>query len=168
MFRYTVNKGWPSACHYVPADSGHALIKLRIQPSGLRMIIRAGIRKVTGDAIFETAYHAVDKLTHYLRLVLWRSARSLNLLAYAKRFEQDSEFGKAIGRVVRGLTCYQGQLTNFFSKAQWPHFDPPWCSETDCRKQGRGVLPTHQRTTRYRQDQTSYSGLNVHLSNQSR
>lgn len=81
------------------------------------MIIRGGIRKVTGDAIFETAYHAVDGLTKYLRLILWRTARSLNLLAYAKRFEQDSEFGKAIGRVVRRISCYQDQLTYIFESS---------------------------------------------------
>lgn len=168
MYRYTVNKRWPPACHYVPADSGRSLIKLRIQPSGLRMIIRAGIREVIADTIFETAYRAVDSLTQYYRLVLWHAAKSLNLSAYAKRFAQDSEFGRAIGRVVRGLTCYQDRITDAFLKAQWPPFNPPWYSETDCRKQGRGILSTRQRTTWYQQDQTPYSGLNIHLSDQAR
>jgi hypothetical protein len=74
------------------------MIKLRIQPSGLRMIIRAGIRKVTGNAIFETAYCAVDSLTQYFHKVLWQSARSLNLLAYAKRFDQDTSLERLLVR----------------------------------------------------------------------
>jgi uncharacterized protein YihD (DUF1040 family) len=81
------------------------------------MIIRAGICKVTGDTIFETAYRAVDSLTQYFCKVLWRSARSLNLLAYAKRFDQDSEFGKAIGRVVHDIACYQDQIRHSFESS---------------------------------------------------
>jgi hypothetical protein len=155
MNRYTVNKRWPAACHYVPADSGHAMIKLRIQPSGLRMIIRAGIRKVTGNAIFETAYCAVDSLTQYFHKVLWRSARSLNLLAYAKQFDQDSKFGKAIGQVVCDIACYQDQITDTVLKAQWSHFNPPWRSEANCCKQSRGLLLSRQWTTWYRQGQNT-------------
>lgn len=76
------------------------MIKIRNQPAALRTIIRVGIGKVIADAVHETAYRAVDSLVGYYRHVLWSSAKSLHLLPFAKRFEKDHEFGKAIARVV--------------------------------------------------------------------
>jgi len=76
------------------------MINIRRQPSDLRAIIRAAICRVTADAIHETAYRPADGLTAYYRLILFRSAKSLHLIPYAKRFARDEEFGKAITRVV--------------------------------------------------------------------
>ena len=102
-----VNKGWTAESHYVPPNSGRAQISLRNQPAPLRMIIRTAINKTTADIVFDTAYHDVDRIPNYLRHSLWATARSMNERAYAKRFQQDGNFGKVIGRVVRHLILYQ-------------------------------------------------------------
>lgn len=73
----------------------------------MRAIIRAGINKVIGDAICDTAYRAVGGLNAYYRYVLWKTAKSLNLSAYARRFDTDPEIGKAIGRVVSAVIHYK-------------------------------------------------------------
>ena len=59
------------------------------------------------DIVFDTAYCAVDGLSKYLRHSLWSAARSMHQQAYAKRFQQDAEFGKVIGRVVCDPVPYQ-------------------------------------------------------------
>jgi hypothetical protein len=105
-----VNKGWPSMCHYTPGSDSH-LIKLRSQPSELRSIIRAAINMITGDAMHETPYRSTDSLVSYNRHILWKSARFLNFSLYAKRFVQDHEFGKVIGRTVRAVSCYASART---------------------------------------------------------
>ncbi|KAN0128901.1 hypothetical protein V8E53_013274 [Lactarius tabidus] len=84
---------------------------LRNQPQLLRMIIRATINRVAADLVFDTAYCPVDGLVTYFRHALWRSARTLNLADYAKRFEQDVEFGKAFGQVLNGrVSIFRGQV----------------------------------------------------------
>jgi len=67
----------------------------------LRMIIKAAIRRVTGDAIGETAYPPLDDATKYFRRTLRRCALSLGANLYAARFAQDHHFGVVFGRVVR-------------------------------------------------------------------
>ena len=103
----TVNREWPSTCHYSPAGP-NGVIKIRKQPSDLQAIIKLSINKVIGDAIHETAYRAVDKLVGYHRHILWSSAKSLHVVPFAKRFGRDVEFGKAIGRVVCVLSFVTG------------------------------------------------------------
>ncbi|KAH9000974.1 hypothetical protein EDB86DRAFT_2801630 [Lactarius hatsudake] len=104
-----VNKSWAPACHYVPTD--HGLVQLRIQPPDLRAIMRVAIKRVKGDAIFDTAYRAVNSTTAYHRYTLYKSAKSLHHSAFANRFFWDHEIGKALGRVLSGrVSTYRGQL----------------------------------------------------------
>jgi hypothetical protein len=64
------------------------------------MVVRIAINATNGDLAFKDAYPPIDGHTNYLRTTLCRSARFLNLSGYAKRFDQDHEFGKALGKVV--------------------------------------------------------------------
>ena len=93
---------WPLEAHYVPAN-GQPMISLQCQPQPLRTVAKFAINRTLADLAFDDAYPPIDGLTNYLRLTLCRSARYLRLTGYAKRFEQDAEFGRAFGRVVRGL-----------------------------------------------------------------
>ncbi|KAH9024529.1 hypothetical protein EDB84DRAFT_1273891, partial [Lactarius hengduanensis] len=87
------------------------LVQLRIQPLDLRAIMRVAIKRVKGDAIFDTAYHAINSTTAYHRYTLYKSAKSLHHSAFANRFFWDHEIGKAFGRVLSGrVSTYRGQL----------------------------------------------------------
>lgn len=95
-----VNKGWGPACHYIPLGQGSSLIKLTIQPENLRTIIRIAIDQVMADALHEFAYCPIDQLIGYNRRILYSIAKSLHLILYAKRFNQDRVFTRNIARVV--------------------------------------------------------------------
>ncbi|KAH9020913.1 hypothetical protein EDB84DRAFT_1275197, partial [Lactarius hengduanensis] len=87
------------------------LVQLRIQPLDLRAIMRVAIKRVKGDAIFDTAYHAINSTTAYHRYTLYKSAKSLHHSVFANRFFWDHEIGKAFGRVLSGrVSTYRGQL----------------------------------------------------------
>ena len=83
------NTRWENA-HYVPKAPGARLISIRMQPPALRQIIRAAIRQVIGDAIFDNAYPpASDELT-YFRKTLQSCTRKLKHGGYAERFKNRS------------------------------------------------------------------------------
>lgn len=81
------------------------MIRISEQPQLLQRIVKAAIRKVIGDAVFDTAYHSVDEQVKYNRKVLRSCARKLGANAYAHRFRVDHHFGVVIGRVVSALLC---------------------------------------------------------------
>jgi hypothetical protein len=83
------------------------MISLRSQPQTLKMVARVAINTSIANLVFDDAYPPIDGHTNYLRLTLCRSSRFLNLAGYARRFDQDAEFGRAFGRVVRSLILDQ-------------------------------------------------------------
>ncbi|KAH9041105.1 hypothetical protein EDB84DRAFT_1267264, partial [Lactarius hengduanensis] len=87
--------------HYVPPSKGK-LINLKLQPSSLLAIIRAGINQVIGDAIHETAYRPVNTVVQHHRTILWNVAKSLKYTAYVKRLQEDFVFGSSLSRVLNG------------------------------------------------------------------
>ncbi|KIJ93672.1 hypothetical protein K443DRAFT_125515 [Laccaria amethystina LaAM-08-1] len=105
------NEGWAIETHYNPPGRGKHNISIKAQPYILRMIIKAAIRRVTGDAIGETAYSPLDDATKYFRRTLKRCAFSLGATLYASRFAQDHHFGVVFGRVLNGrLSTYRGGM----------------------------------------------------------
>ena len=92
------NKGWHQAT-YVPPQSGR-LISIKAQPSELQRIIRAAIRRVTGDIIFENAYVSSDEIISYNQQTLSTVATELEENKYVARFQKDHNFGVVVGRVV--------------------------------------------------------------------
>lgn len=93
------NTNWGSA-RYVPAAPGARLISIRMQSSALRQIIRAAIRQVIGDAIFDNAYPAAKGELTYYRKTLRSCARKLKHEDYAERFKTDHHFGVIVARLV--------------------------------------------------------------------
>ncbi|KIJ91570.1 hypothetical protein K443DRAFT_14286 [Laccaria amethystina LaAM-08-1] len=106
------NANWEHA-RYVPAAPGARLISIRVQPPALRQIIRAAIRRVIGDAIFDHAYpSASDELTYY-RKTLRSCARKLKYDDYAERFKTDLQFGIIVARLLNGrLSKYRSSVRN--------------------------------------------------------
>jgi hypothetical protein len=96
-----VNEGWHRDAHYVPPQAGARIISIKAQPSALQAVIKAAIREVTGDALFETAYPSAVTVMDYYCDLLKRSAGSLNHLKLRVRFEKDRKFAEVISRVVR-------------------------------------------------------------------
>ena len=92
-----------SLCHYVPVGHGQSMISLRSQPQTLKMVARVAINTSIANLVFDDAYSPIDGHTNYLCLTLCRSSRFLNLAGYVRQFDQDAEFGRAFGRVVRSL-----------------------------------------------------------------
>ncbi|KAH9018521.1 hypothetical protein EDB84DRAFT_1442386 [Lactarius hengduanensis] len=80
-------------------------------------------QRVKGDAIFDTAYHAVNSTIAYHRYTLYKSAKSLHHSVFTNHFFWDHEIGKAFSQVLCRV-----------SKAQWPCFNLPWPTETDCHR----------------------------------
>ncbi|KAF8264067.1 hypothetical protein EI94DRAFT_1806327 [Lactarius quietus] len=109
---HKANRGWPSMCHYVPTGSGHRMVRLSKQPDNLRAIVKVAISKVIGDVVHQDAYRQINGLISYYWHILWRSAKkSLHVMPFAKRFEQDPEFGKTFARVLNcRVSMYQGQV----------------------------------------------------------
>ena len=99
--------GWPKTCHYVPAKTG-CLVTIGSQSSSLKLIIKRAIDKTTADLVFDNTYHPADALSRYYRRSLWALARHLNFADYETRFDQDTNFGNAIGRVVGDSILDQG------------------------------------------------------------
>ncbi|GLB45656.1 hypothetical protein LshimejAT787_2500480 [Lyophyllum shimeji] len=72
---YDANLGWPSAAHYVPPSPTARVISLRAQPAALHRVIKAGIRQITEDSLFKTAYLSVEDNFSYQRGTLENCAR---------------------------------------------------------------------------------------------
>ena len=77
------NKGWYRA-PYIPPQSGR-LISIMAQPINLQIIIRAAIRRVMGDIIFENTYVSNDEVIAYNQKTLSTVAKELKEEAYAMR-----------------------------------------------------------------------------------
>ena len=70
------------------------------------------------DALHEFAYCPIDKLVGYNRRVLYKTAKSLNLIPYAKRFNQDVVFTRNIARVVSTVSPGLGSEARSLTIAQ--------------------------------------------------
>ena len=70
------------------------------------------------DVLHEFAFCPIDKLIGYNRSVLYKTAKSLNLIPYAKRFYQDSVFAQNIGRVVSTVSLGLGSKARSLTIAQ--------------------------------------------------
>ena len=70
------------------------------QPSDLQKIIRAAIRRIMGDIIFENTYVSSDDVIAYNKKTLFTVAKELKEEHYAQRFAKDHNFAVVVGRVV--------------------------------------------------------------------
>ncbi|KAF9489969.1 hypothetical protein BDN71DRAFT_1525446 [Pleurotus eryngii] len=104
--RRDVNKGWPKEAHYEPIVSPARTLGIKNQPFPLRAVVKAAIKHVTGDIIFDSAYPSADlnNFNKYHRQVLVESARSLSYNHLAGRFKKDDELLKLIAGVVNART----------------------------------------------------------------
>lgn len=73
-----VNKGWHTDAHYIPPQAGAQIISIKAQPPTLQAVIKAAICKVTGDALFITAYPSAVTIGDYYSDILKRLAKTLN------------------------------------------------------------------------------------------
>ncbi|KAF9502070.1 hypothetical protein BDN71DRAFT_1500221 [Pleurotus eryngii] len=108
--RRDVNKGWPKEAHYEPIVSPARTLGIKNQPFPLRAVVKAAIKHVTGDIIFDSAYPSADlnNFNKYHRQVLIESARSLSYNHLAGRFKKDDELLKLIAGVVN---CSDSRLS---------------------------------------------------------
>lgn len=89
----------PIASLTLPAP-GARMISIRAQAPEIQTVIKAAIRKITGDALFLTAYPSAITLAAYLRDTLATTAKDLKLSSLSLRFQGDHKFGESISRVV--------------------------------------------------------------------
>lgn len=99
----SVNVTWPTEAHYTPIAPGCRSFSVLAQPEPLKKTLRAAIRCVTGDALFITAYPAVNTLGNhdYHRKVLYKSAQHLGYTELSKRLRDDDSLVRACIPVVR-------------------------------------------------------------------
>ncbi|KAF8262182.1 hypothetical protein EI94DRAFT_1809184 [Lactarius quietus] len=110
---HKANRGWPSTCHYVPNGSGRHMVRLSKQPDDLRAIVKVAISKVIGDVVHQDAYRQINGLISYYQHILWRPAKkSLHVMPFAKRFEQDPKFGKTFAPGVRHVAT--GKVEGYY------------------------------------------------------
>jgi hypothetical protein len=107
------NKGWHRAV-YIPPQPGR-LISIMAQPVNLQIIIRAAIRRVMGDIIFENTYVSSDEVIAYNQKTLSTVAKELEKEQYAIRFAKDSSFAVVVGRVVCFFSIIHVHLIYLFS-----------------------------------------------------
>ena len=93
---------------YVPSQPGR-LISIMAQPVDLQRIIRAAIRRVMGDIIFQNTYVSSDEVIPYNQKTLFTVAKELKEEQYAQRFAKDHGFALVVGRVV----CFFSPSSNY-------------------------------------------------------
>ncbi|KAF8056056.1 hypothetical protein FPV67DRAFT_1678529 [Lyophyllum atratum] len=99
-FILPVNAAWPSSAHYVPLLPGSRNLSLTVQPPNVRAVIKAAIRQVTGDALFNDAYPPAPSIDGYLHQMLIRLANELSLFALRDRLTIDRVLVSHISRLL--------------------------------------------------------------------
>lgn len=81
----------------------------------MRNTIQGAVHKVTANALFDTAYPAVDtaEYENYHRRILLESAKRLEFHELAKRIKSDRELVKLSARVVTLITFQLSTLSNY-------------------------------------------------------
>ena len=100
-----INANWPSEAHYTPIQASARTLSVTSQPPPMMKTLRAAIRVVSGDVIFDSAYPAVDSITYssYHRDVLFECATNLGYKKLATRFKDDDELLKLSASIVSTL-----------------------------------------------------------------
>ncbi|KIM35644.1 hypothetical protein M413DRAFT_32395 [Hebeloma cylindrosporum] len=97
-----INGGWPTEAHYVPILPNSRMLSVTAQPVPMMKTLRAAIRVVSGDAIFDSTYPSVETAAYktYRRDVLYNSATKLGYKKLAIRFRDDSELWKVSAAIL--------------------------------------------------------------------
>jgi hypothetical protein len=82
------------------------MLSVTAQPLPMMKTLRAAIRAVSGDVIFDSAYPAVDSIAYsiYYRDVLYDCATKLGYKKLAARFKDDGDLLKLSAAIVRSYT----------------------------------------------------------------
>ena len=98
-----VNSNWPSEAHYSPILPNACMLSVTAQPLPMMKTLKAAIRVVSGDVMFDSAYPAVDSITYgaYHCDVLFDCATKLGYKKLADRFKDDDELLKISAAIVR-------------------------------------------------------------------
>lgn len=98
-----VNSKWPSEAHYLPIHPNGRMLSVTAQPVPMMKTLRAAIRVVSGDVIFDSSYPAVDSITYsaYHCAVLFDCATKMGHKKLAARFRDDDELLKLSAAIVR-------------------------------------------------------------------
>lgn len=99
---HDVNQDWHKEAHYQPFMYPARILGVKDQPTPLRVTIKAAIRRVIGDLVFESAFPNVDidNFNNYHRHVLVECAQKLRYEHLAERFEQDDKLLRFTASVV--------------------------------------------------------------------
>lgn len=102
-YEESVNATWPVEAHYTPIAPGGRTFSVLAQPEPLKKTLRAAIRWVTGDALFVTAYPAINTSENhdYHCQVLHKSAQRLGYSELSRRLRTDNHLVRVCIPVVR-------------------------------------------------------------------
>lgn len=109
-----LNVDWPSEAHYMPILPNACMLSLTAQPLPMMKTLKAAIRVVSGDVIFDSAYPAVDSVacSTYCCDVLSGCATKLGFKKLAARFRDDGELLKVSVAIVRSYTSACGAVVD--------------------------------------------------------
>lgn len=133
-----VNANWGSEAHYTPIQPGTRALAVLSQPEPMKKTLRAAFRRVVGDAMFVSAYPAINpsEVQSYQRSVLYECAKRLHFKELAKRLKFDDELVRICASVVREPFFGVREARSYDVLAQCSHCWNPHASQGIHRQKG--------------------------------